>query len=145
MTAGRILHKPLLTLVTIVLIFSTARGAEVQRTSLVVQNLFCSSCSAAIEAELRGLAGTTGVEVDPGRRMVTVDHEKSLAPGRIAEFITRMGYPARIIPAPASAASLQKRPIATGIGANSSRRNCPAAAAAWKELYWKLVGKTPNP
>jgi len=78
------------------LLVSEAQAAGVQRTSYLVSNLSCSSCLATIEAELKGLPGTIGMDADLQRGRVTVDHQPELGYERIASTITDVGYPAKV-------------------------------------------------
>jgi copper chaperone CopZ len=78
------------------LLVSEALAAGVQRTSYLVSNLTCSSCLATIEAELKGLPGTIGMDADLQRGRVIVDHQPELGYERIASTITNAGYPAKV-------------------------------------------------
>jgi len=73
-----------------------AQAAGVQRTSYLVSNLSCSSCLATIEAELKGLPGTIGMDADLQRRRVIVDHQPELGYEKIGSAITNAGYPAKV-------------------------------------------------
>jgi len=72
------------------------QAAGVQRTSYLVSNLSCSSCLATIEAELKGLPGTIGMDADLQRGRVVVDHQPELSYEKIATSITNAGYPAKV-------------------------------------------------
>ncbi len=72
------------------------QAAGVQRTSYLVSNLSCSSCLATIEAELKGLPGTIGMDADLQRGRVVVDHQPELGYEKIASSITNAGYPAKV-------------------------------------------------
>jgi copper chaperone CopZ len=78
------------------LLVGEVHAAGVQRTSYTVSNLSCSSCLATIEAELKGLPGTIGMDADLQRGRVIVDHQPELGYERIASTITNVGYPAKV-------------------------------------------------
>ena len=78
------------------LLVSGAQAAGVQRTSYFVSNLSCSSCLATIEAELKGLPGTIGMDADLQQGRVVVDHQPELGYEKIASTITNVGYPAKV-------------------------------------------------
>ena len=71
-----------------------AQASTVQRSNFIVGNLSCTSCLATIEAELKGMPGTLGMDADLRSGRVTVDHLASLDYEQIAATITRLGYPA---------------------------------------------------
>jgi copper chaperone CopZ len=79
-----------------VMLVSGAQAAGVQRTSYIVSNLSCASCLATIEAELKGLPGTIGMDADLQQGRVTVDHLPSLNYEQIATTISNLGYPAKV-------------------------------------------------
>ncbi|MEN8233065.1 MAG: heavy metal-associated domain-containing protein [Thermodesulfobacteriota bacterium] len=78
------------------LLLSGAQAAGVQRTSYIVNNLSCSSCLATIEAELKGLPGTIGMDANLQQSRVIVDHQPELDYEKIASAITNVGYPAKV-------------------------------------------------
>ena len=78
------------------MLVSGAQAAGVQRTSYIVSNLSCTSCLATIEAELKGLPGTIGMDADLQQGRVTVDHLPSLNYEQIATTISKLGYPAKV-------------------------------------------------
>jgi len=86
----------LLNLVLAVFLTAEAQAADVQRTSYMVSNLSCSSCLATIEAELKGLPGTIGMDADLQQGRVVVDHQPELGYEKIASTITNVGYPAKV-------------------------------------------------
>jgi copper chaperone CopZ len=71
-----------------------AGAATVKRSNFNVGNLSCTSCLAAIEAELKGLPGTLGMNADLRRGRVIVDHLDTLSYEQIEATISRLGYPA---------------------------------------------------
>jgi copper chaperone CopZ len=78
------------------LMVNGAQAAGVQRSSYIVGNLSCSSCLATIEAELKGLTGTIGMDADLQQGRITVDHQPELDYKKIASAITNLGYPAKV-------------------------------------------------
>ena len=83
-------------LLVAVMLVSGAQAAGVQRTSYIVSNLSCSSCLATIEAELKGLSGTIGMDANLQQGRVVVDHQPELDYEKIASAITNVGYPAKV-------------------------------------------------
>ena len=86
----------LTSLLVAAILVSEAYAAGVQRTSYLVSNLSCSSCLSTIEAELKGLPGTIGMDADLQQGRVIVDHQPELGYERIALTITNVGYPAKV-------------------------------------------------
>jgi copper chaperone CopZ len=89
--------KIIVTLSTLLLglIFALQAIADtVQRSNFIVNNLSCTSCLATIEAELKGVPGTLGMDADLRSGRVTVDHLSSLDYEQIATRISKLGYPA---------------------------------------------------
>jgi copper chaperone CopZ len=83
-------------LLVAVMLVSGAQAAGVQRTSYIVSNLSCSSCLATIEAELKGLPGTIGMDANLQQGRVVVDHQPELDYEKIGSAITNVGYPAKV-------------------------------------------------
>jgi len=73
-----------------------ANAATVKRSCFIVDNLSCTSCLATIEAELKGLPGTIGMDANLQKNRVTVDHQPELDSEKIALAITNVGYPAEV-------------------------------------------------
>ncbi len=73
-----------------------AYAANVRRSNFIVSNLSCTSCLETIEAELKGLPGTIGMDADLQKGRVTVDHQPELDSEKIASAITSLGYPAEL-------------------------------------------------
>lgn len=73
-----------------------AYAVDVRRSNFIVGNLSCTSCLATIEAELKGLPGTIGMDADLQKGRVTVDHQPELDSEKIALAITNVGYPAEL-------------------------------------------------
>ncbi|KPJ98306.1 MAG: hypothetical protein AMJ60_08735 [Desulfobacterales bacterium SG8_35] len=81
-------------LILSLLLVAHANAATVQRSNFIVGNLSCTSCLATIEAELKGVPGTLGMDADLRSGRVTVDHLSSLDQEQIASTISKLGYPA---------------------------------------------------
>jgi len=69
----------------------------VNRTLMKVDNLSCGSCLATINEKLNTIEGVVGMGADLNRALVAVDHTKAIESGKIAEAITSIGYPAKVI------------------------------------------------
>jgi len=81
----------------LVLVFAVqANSTTVQRSSFIVNNLSCTSCLANIEAELKTMPGTLGMDADIRSGRVTVDHLSTIAYEQIADSISKLGYPATV-------------------------------------------------
>lgn len=139
-------------LLLFVILTGEAQATHVQRTCYLVSNLSCSSCLATIEAELKGLPGTIGMEADLQRGRVIVDHQPELDYEKIGSAITNAGYPAQVnwtatIPARKALAANAKygtrNGTVAGSGCTTRKEPCNATAASWKNLYKRYVGK-PN-
>ncbi|MBW2249419.1 MAG: heavy-metal-associated domain-containing protein [Deltaproteobacteria bacterium] len=121
-----------------------AFAGDIKRTTLLVSNLVCVSCLSRIEIEVKSLVGTIGMVSNLQKRIVTVDHKLFLGEKEIAEAITGIGYPARII----STTNLTKsKAVSFSQGKKYSRGSCGAAycnaaASSWKKLFRRyLSGK----
>lgn len=73
-----------------------AGAATVQRSNFIVGNLACTSCLATIEAELKTVPGTLGMEADLQAGRITIDHLSTLSCDQIADRISKLGYPATV-------------------------------------------------
>jgi len=123
----------------------------INRTTLQVSNLSCTSCLANIAAELGKLADTYGMNGYLSRGVVIVDHADSLQNTRIATIITDLGYPARVLATneiPVQKAFTTTRSsgspgkaVRSGSGCNSNGP-CNATAASWQKLYRRYFSQT---
>ncbi len=120
------------------------------RTTFQVSNLSCSSCLTNIEAKLKTMPETIGMNGDTQRGVVTIDHQSALNGNTIAAAITTLGYPAKVVSTTkisarkalaAGAKSGTRNRTLAGSGCNSKRRPCNATAASWKNLYNRAAGK----
>lgn len=125
-------------------------GGTVNRTTLQVSNLSCSSCLANIAAELQKIPGTYGMNGYLSRGIVIVDHSDALDNNIIAAAISKLGYPARIL-------ALNEIPVQKAFCTNSetaasapsattsscySKGPCNATAASWIKLYNRYFSQT---
>lgn len=116
----------------------------VNRTTLQVGNLSCTSCLANIATELSKLSDTYGMNGYLSRGIVIVDHAETLENNRIAAIISDLGYPARAlstneIPAQktftaAAGSGTSGQAVRQGSGCNS-KGPCNATSASWQKLY----------
>jgi copper chaperone len=123
----------------------------VNRTTLRVSNLSCTSCLSNIASELRKLSETYGMQGYLSRGIVIVDHTDSLENSRIAAVISGLGYPARVlatneVPVQKAFTSTPRtgRPgqvIRSGGGCNS-KGPCNATSASWQKLYNRYFTQT---
>lgn len=131
-------------LIIIFLVFCSANlasGQELQRTTLKVSNLFCSSCLNVIETELKKIPGMTGLTADLKTGTVAADHGSKITGQQVAKIISNLGYDAQVVAQDninqKDAVFFSKKPFArcgTG-GCNTGGSGCNATASAWKELY----------
>lgn len=75
---------------------NTYKG-ELEQTTLQVSNLSCGSCLATIEGELQKYEGMVEMSADLSRGLVTVGHTADFGEEQIAQAITAVGYPARVV------------------------------------------------
>jgi copper chaperone CopZ len=81
----------------VALFFAVQAGSTtVQRSNFIVNNLACSSCLATIEAELKTVPGTLGMDADLNSGRIIVDHLSTLSCDQIAARISQLGYPATV-------------------------------------------------
>jgi copper chaperone CopZ len=93
-TKNKIIITALSSLLALFFLAAYVYAETVQRSNFTVGNLSCTSCLATIEAELKRLQGTVGMDADLRAGRVTVDHFSSLEYEKIAKAITSLGYPA---------------------------------------------------
>lgn len=90
--------------------------SPVNRLLLGVQGLSCGSCETRIREALRKDPGVRSVGVDLGRATVTVEYvQETTDPKRLADTVTRVGYPARYLasgPSVPPAAKVRRQPQA---------------------------------
>jgi copper chaperone CopZ len=67
-----------------------------QRTVLEIPELSCRMCVRHVERALEGLTGVLHVEVDLGRREVTVDDDGSVRREAVIQAVQEAGYRARV-------------------------------------------------
>ncbi|MFC1837220.1 heavy-metal-associated domain-containing protein [Thermodesulfobacteriota bacterium] len=125
-----------------------ATGA-LNRTTLQVSNLSCSSCLANIAERLRNIPETYGMKGYLSRGIVIVDHADASVNKKIASAISGLGYPARVlstneIPAQkafTAAPAGGSRQANAGSGCNS-KGPCNATSASWQKLYKRYFTQT---
>ena len=114
------------------------------------QYLSCSSCLTNIEAKLKTMPQTIGMNAYLRKGVVIVDHQSDLNGNTIAGAITTLGYPAKVVSTnkisaqealATGAKSGTGKKILTGSGCNT-RGPCNASSASWKNLYNRYVGKS---
>lgn len=77
---------------------SAKTTAADQRVVLKVESISCGSCEARIREALKAEPGIAAVEVNLVERTVTVDYAKGLTDDKkIAERISKVGYPAKLL------------------------------------------------
>ncbi len=81
-------------LVLALLLGSAALAAEVRRT-LVLTGLTCAACSAAVTKALEQVDGVREVTVSDDRTRAVVVVDETVAPERLVDAVTRLGYGAR--------------------------------------------------
>jgi copper chaperone len=124
---------------------------SINRTTLQVSNLTCTSCLSNIAAELSKLSETYGMQGFLSRGIVIVDHTDSLENSRIAAVISGLGYPARVlatneVPAQKAFTSTPRpggpgQAVRSGGGCNS-KGPCNATSASWQKLYNRYFTQT---
>lgn len=133
-------------LVCALFVASSSHGSELQRLTMQVSNISCSSCVGRIESELKKLPGMVGMSTDLQKGIVEVDHSSSLDPEEIAQSIAKMGYPAQVLStqaiSPEEASVFSKGAVSCGLGGCGGPKNCGAAGSAWKDLYRRFIKKT---
>ncbi len=120
------------------------------RTTLQVANLSCTSCLANIAERLRNMPETYGMNGYLSRGIIIVDHAVVSVNKEIATAITGLGYPARIlatneIPAQKTFTTTPSNGtggvVRTGRGCNS-KGPCNATSASWQKLYKRYFTQT---
>jgi copper chaperone CopZ len=116
-------------------------GDDLQRTTLHVAQMRCSSCLRVFDGELRKVSGITGMTARFSERAVVVDHEEEIAAEEIAARITGLGYPATVLSSQVISRKEASRFQRAGFGAGAGRCNPGGAspvAESWKELRRRL-------
>ncbi len=86
--------RSLSVLVLVLILGSTALAAEMRRT-LVLSGLTCVACSAAVTKALGQVEGVREVTVNDERTQAVVVVDEAVAPERLVDAVTRLGYGAR--------------------------------------------------
>ncbi|HWP64336.1 MAG TPA: cation transporter [Candidatus Limnocylindria bacterium] len=82
------------TFVLLVLCGTAARAADVERR-LALSGLTCAACSAAVTKALERVPGVHEVTVSADRTQAVVVADEAVAPERLVEAVTSLGYGAR--------------------------------------------------
>jgi hypothetical protein len=130
---------------------SAPENGTINRTTLQVSKLSCTSCLSNIAAELSKLTDTYGMSGYLSRGIVLVDHEDSLENSRIAAIISDLGYQARVLSSneiPAQKAFIKNannrsinRGVRSGRGCGT-KGPCNATSASWQKLYNRYFTQT---
>ena len=130
---------------------SAPAAGSINRTTLQVSNLSCTSCLNNIAEKLQKIPETYGMNSYLSKGVVVVDHTTTFNNTKIATAISGLGYPARVvstneIPAQKafSAAPNNGSPnqvVRSGSGCNS-KGPCNATSTAWQKLYQRYFIQT---
>ena len=128
-----------------VAVYSVSANAQnLQRTTLLVERLVCTSCLGLIEENLQKIPGVLGMSADLRSGTVTADHTLRISGPQIAEAVSRLGYPASLVKQEEVASNkvnkFSNSFAKCGVG-GCSTGGCNATASAWKELYRKYIKK----
>ncbi len=63
-------------------------------TKLSVPGIVCDGCASAIKNALGKVSGINSVEVDVGKKVVTVEHEEEIGREKLAEVLDDAGFEA---------------------------------------------------
>ena len=128
-----------------------ALAAGLNRTILEVKNLYCRSCLHRINAALAELDGFSGMSADLYQGEVIIDHQAALSGTEIAQFVSALGYPAKVVrmgglDSEAKAVTTQTgqgKWYSKGVGCSgcSASYSCGGTASAWQAFYSKYFGK----
>lgn len=105
---------------TLVAMLVIAADGPAGRAEFLVPKITCGACAQTIGGGLKEIAGVTSVEVDVANTRVKVAYDqKRTDPGEIAQGLTRLGYPGRLIAADGEAApAYAATPQRGGCGGN---------------------------
>jgi len=128
---------------SVVVFTDSARAQDYQRTTLSVEKLVCTSCLSFIETTLQQDPGVVGMTADLSAGTVVVDHVKQISGKQLAERISGLGYPARLVKQEAVADRQLNRFsnafARCGVGGCGTGGGCNATVSAWKELYHRYI------
>jgi len=113
-----------------------AVAADSKTTVFQVQGMTCGSCVMAIKAELAKKPGMIAMEADLERGLVRVEHAPPLNGESIAQSISRLGYPARVLPE--GAAMAEPGGSMRNCGNSCGTKGCGAVVSSWRELFRKI-------
>ncbi|MDF1577912.1 MAG: heavy metal-associated domain-containing protein [Desulfobulbales bacterium] len=130
-----------LAVVFVLLLATLAYGGTLQRTTLHVAQMRCSSCLRVFDAELRKVPGIAGMTARFSERLVVVDHDDKVSSVAIAETISELGYPATVVASREISRDEAHRFQRAGFGGGAGWCNPGGAspvAESWKELRRRL-------
>ena len=126
-----------------VFLTGTAWAGGILRTVLNVRNVSCGSCLRVIESEFRKTPGIKGMAADIRRGILVADHETEITSGEVAEVVSRLGYPSKVVSSTVitkGEARVFRRLAGYGAGPEGcSQGGCSTVANSWKELYRRFV------
>jgi copper chaperone CopZ len=120
---------------------SVAYGSEFKRTVMLVEQMRCSSWLRVIDAELRKVPGIIGMTAKFREELVIVDHEEAIGAKAIADIITGLGYPTKVVSSREVSGEEVNRFQRPGFGVGAGCCNPGGAspvAEAWKEIRRRL-------
>jgi copper chaperone len=65
---------------------------ETKTTTFTAPEIVCGGCAGSIKKALGSLEGVSNVEVDVETKKVTVNHDQSVSPEKIAESMDHAGF-----------------------------------------------------
>lgn len=120
---------------------------DLQRSTLKIDNLSCTSCVNKIESSLKTNDAIKGMSADLQEKVIDIDHNSSLTALQLVKIINKAGYGATVITEKKILAnqvmSFSKSnfsPCGSG-GCDLPSNNCNATRAAWKELYRRFINR----
>lgn len=122
-------------------------SSEIQRSTLKIDNLSCSSCVNNIESRLKSNKAVKGMSADLREKVINIDHDISLSASQLTTMIAKAGYGATVIAEQKiktdqvmSFSNNNYGPCGSG-GCDLPSNNCNATRAAWKELYRRFINR----
>jgi hypothetical protein len=120
---------------------SEAISEDFHKSMIGVGKLSLGFCVLRIRTKLSGLKGVVGIGTDQGLSIVVVVHHLSLNSKKIAETISSIGYPAKVI----SVEEVKAETLFSSTAIDPSGRRfeiqwidrniiCGASSSAWKKL-----------
>ena len=66
-------------------------------TKYIIHKLDCHSCAMVIEGICEDTPGVKKAEVNPKKRVLTVEHDESVQPGSLKQSLDQEGYPVEVL------------------------------------------------